>query len=275
MIDIDCSEWAILRFIGASFVLWLCYYLLFDRKAPFNQCRNYLLFSVLLAGAVSVVRIPVYPVKVVRPIKMERVVVKQETQMDKTSLVQVENDGIQPDTLAAVQAEVSEAIVPRVEEEIAEEPFYASWDYWQIVWIVYGLGVFVLLIHLLVEMARIWRLKRWGSCTMEADGICIVRNNEVVSPYSFYRMIFINRKLEGEVLRIVLLHEKAHIRNHHYRDTLFIEGLSILCWFNPFVWLVKRELRALHEFQVDRCLLSGEIELFEYQSIFEICPCFQ
>lgn len=32
MIDIDCSEWAILRFIGASFVLWLCYYLLFDRK---------------------------------------------------------------------------------------------------------------------------------------------------------------------------------------------------------------------------------------------------
>lgn len=61
MIDFDYSEWAILRFIGASFVLWLCYYLLFDRKAPFNQCRNYLLFSVLLAGAVSVLRIPVLP----------------------------------------------------------------------------------------------------------------------------------------------------------------------------------------------------------------------
>ena len=131
------------------------------------------------------------------------------------------------------------------------------------------------MVHLLVEMVRIWRLKRWGTCTTDADGICIVRNNEVVSPFSFYRMIFINRKLEGEVLRVVLLHEKAHIRNHHYRDTLFIEGLSILCWFNPFVWLVKRELRALHEFQVDRCLLSGEIELFEYQSIFEICSCFQ
>ena len=71
MIDFDYSEWAILRFIGASFVLWLCYYLLFDRKAPFNQCRNYLLFSVLLAGAVSVLRIPVYPVEVVKPVKME------------------------------------------------------------------------------------------------------------------------------------------------------------------------------------------------------------
>ena len=77
MIDFDYSEWAILRFIGASFVLWLCYYLLFDRKAPFNQCRNYLLFSVLLAGAVSVLRIPVYPVEVVKPVKMEQIVVVQ------------------------------------------------------------------------------------------------------------------------------------------------------------------------------------------------------
>lgn len=50
MIDFDYSEWAILRFIGASFVLWLCYYLLFDRKAPFNQCRNYLLFRCCWPG---------------------------------------------------------------------------------------------------------------------------------------------------------------------------------------------------------------------------------
>ena len=268
MIDFDYSEWAILRFIGASFVLWLCYYLLFDRKAPFNQCRNYLLFSVLLAGAVSVLRIPVYPVEVVKPVKMEQIVVAQEAQTDKVSLMQIDNNGIQPDTLAtAMLTDVNEAVTHQTEEEIVEEPFYVSWNYWQIAWIVYGSGVFILLVHLLVEMVRIWRLKRWGTCTTDADGICIVRNNEVVSPFSFYRMIFINRKLEGEVLRVVLLHEKAHIRNHHYRDTLFIEGLSILCWFNPFVWLVKRELRALHEFQVDRCLLSGEIELFEYQSI--------
>lgn len=268
MIDFDYSEWAILRFIGASFVLWLCYYLLFDRKAPFNQCRNYLLVSVLLAGAVSVLRIPVYPVEVVKPVKMEQIVVAQEAQTDKVSLMQIDNNGIQPDTLAtAMLTDVNEAVTHQTEEEIVEEPFYVSWNYWQIAWIVYGSGVFILLVHLLVEMVRIWRLKRWGTCTTDADGICIVRNNEVVSPFSFYRMIFINRKLEGEVLRVVLLHEKAHIRNHHYRDTLFIEGLSILCWFNPFVWLVKRELRALHEFQVDRCLLSGEIELFEYQSI--------
>ena len=131
--------------------------------------------------------------------------------------------------------DVNEAVTHQTEEEIVEEPFYVSWNYWQIAWIVYGSGVFILLVHLLVEMVRIWRLKRWGTCTTDADGICIVRNNEVVSPFSFYRMIFINRKLEGEVLRVVLLHEKAHIRNHHYRDTLFIEGLSILCWFNPLI----------------------------------------
>ena len=106
MIDFDYSEWAILRFIGASFVLWLCYYLLFDRKAPFNQCRNYLLFSVLLAGAVSVLRIPVYPVEVVKPVKMEQIVVAQEAQTDKVSLMQIDNNGIQPDTLATAMLTV-------------------------------------------------------------------------------------------------------------------------------------------------------------------------
>lgn len=150
------------------------------------------LFAVfgVVTGVVSVLRIPVYPVEVVKPVKMEQIVVVQEAQTDKVSLMQIDNNGIQPDTLAtAMLTDVNEAVTHQTEEEIVEEPFYVSWNYWQIAWIVYGSGVFILLVHLLVEMVRIWRLKRWGTCTTDADGICIVRNNEVVSPFSFYRMI--------------------------------------------------------------------------------------
>ena len=263
MIDFDWSECAILRFVGASFILWLCYYLLFDRKAPFNQCRTYLLCSVLLAGILSVVRIPVYPVEVQLPRVIEQPSIAQTTQPDEIQSNVIEEARIQPDKPTIVPPEEKVEQMP----QLKEPPFYESLDYIQLAWYVYGLGVLVLLIHLFIELVRIWRLKRWGSCTADSDGICIVRNNHVVSPFSYLRTIFINRKIEGEVLSIVLLHEKAHIRNHHYRDTVFIEGLCILSWFNPFVWLIKRELRALHEFQVDRYILSGEIELFKYQSI--------
>ena len=78
-------------------------------------------------------------------------------------------------------------------------------------------------------------------------------------------MIFINRKLEGEVLRVVLLHEKAHIRNHHYRDTLFIEGLSILCWFNPFSWLIRSEIRMNHEYLADKQVVTSGYDKKSYQ----------
>ena len=55
MIDFDYSEWAILRFIGASFVLWLCYYLLFDRKAPFNPMPElFAVFGVVGRGSIGV-----------------------------------------------------------------------------------------------------------------------------------------------------------------------------------------------------------------------------
>lgn len=90
---------------------------------------------------------------------MEQIVVVQEAQTDKVSLMQIDNNGIQPDTLAtAMLTDVNEAVTHQTEEEIVEEPFYVSWNYWQIAWIVYGSGVFILLVHLLVEMVRIWRL---------------------------------------------------------------------------------------------------------------------
>lgn len=267
MIGFDWSEWAILRFVGASFILWLCYYLLFDRKAPFSQCRIYLLYSVLLAGVVSTVRIPVYPVEVqtvgVQPVvEINQPIMPQVMQSSSTPTVAIEEIG-QSEMLPLTTSEENEKLAPPLQEE----PFYSSLNYWAIGKGIYGLGVLVLLIYLLTEMVRIWRLKRWGSSAVDADGICIVRNSHVISPFSFFRTIFINRKIEGEVLDIVLLHEKIHISNHHYRDTFFIECLCILCWFNPFVWLIKRELRLLHEFQVDRKMLADNIELFNYQRI--------
>ena len=261
MIEFDWSEWVILRFVGASFILWLCYYLLYDRKAAFNQCRKFLLFSVLLAILVAVVRIPVYPKEVI-PINDQQSII-HETQTNEISETKIEATGIQSDVPGTViSGGGNKPAMP-----LEEPPFYASWDYMQIAWSIYGIGVLILLLHLSTEVIRIKRLQRWGSCTTDTDGIHIVRNNNVSSPFSFYRTIFIHRKLEGEVLQVVLLHEKAHIFFHHYRDTFFIECMSILFWFNPFVWLIKRELRALHEFQVDNSLLSSKIELFNYQRI--------
>ncbi|MBQ7494828.1 MAG: hypothetical protein IJT75_03555, partial [Bacteroidaceae bacterium] len=49
----------------------------------------------------------------------------------------------------------------------------------------------------------------------------------------------------------ILAHEEAHVRHRHSYDIMVVEVLTALQWFNPVVWLLRQELRTLHEYQAD------------------------
>jgi len=73
------------------------------------------------------------------------------------------------------------------------------------------------------------------------------------TPLSFFRSIFWNRNIdvttrEGQQ---IFRHELFHVTQKHSFDTLFLELVHILCWFNPFFYLIKKELKAIHEFLAD------------------------
>ena len=252
--------YSLLRFGGASVLLLGIYYGLYDRKACFLHCRYYLLLMVLVAALVSVLRIPVYDSGrefVVTPVRAGEVV---EDAYQGRAASWREGNPVAP----------AENVTPAVTEEEEmpgkEEKVWEAWQTGEVLSLIYGIVAFVFLLRWVFAVVGIFRLKRWGSCE-EWEGMLVVRNNRVASPFSFFKMIFVNRKLQGETLRVVLAHEKTHIEHKHYRDTLAIEMYCILFWFNPFVWLVKRELKALHEFEVDRYLLNHGIELSKYQHI--------
>ncbi len=250
--------YSLLRFCGASVLLLGIYYGLYDRKACFLHCRCYLLLMVLLAASVSVLRIPVYDSGrefVVTPVRAGEVV---EDALQGQAASWQSGNPVAPTENVRLAEEVE---MPGKEEKVWE-----SWQTGEVLFLIYGIVAFVFLLRWVFAVVGILRLKRWGSCE-EWEGMLVVRNNRVASPFSFFKMIFVNRKLQGETLRVVLDHEKTHIEHKHYRDTLVIEMFCIFFWFNPFVWLVKRELMALHEFEVDRYLLNHGIELSKYQHI--------
>ncbi|MDE5612315.1 MAG: M56 family metallopeptidase, partial [Odoribacter sp.] len=252
--------YSLLRFGGASVLLLGIYYGLYDRKACFLHCRYYLLLMVLVAALVSVLRIPVYDSGrefVVTPVRAGEVV--EDVYQGRTASWQEGNP-------VAPAENVTPAVTGEEEMPGKEEEVWEAWQTEEVLFLIYGIVAFVFLLRWVFAVVGIFRLKRWGSCE-EWEGMLVVRNNRVASPFSFFKMIFVNRKLQGETLRVVLAHEKTHIEHKHYRDTLAIEMFCILFWFNPFVWLVKRELKALHEFEVDRYLLNHGIELSKYQHI--------
>ncbi len=129
--------------------------------------------------------------------------------------------------------------------------------------IVYGAGVLGLAIRFLIQLTCIIRI-RMQSRKAEIKGIQVYIPRKATQPFSFFHWVFIRPDLFSETeLDEVLIHEQAHVRQGHSIDVVFSELMCIACWFNPFAWLLKQEIRNNLEYMADnRVLQSGH----NYQS---------
>ncbi|MDR0422538.1 MAG: TonB-dependent receptor plug domain-containing protein [Proteiniphilum sp.] len=93
--------------------------------------------------------------------------------------------------------------------------------------------------------------------------LCITDRN--VSPFSWMKYIVLARRELPADSRTVIRHEMAHIRLRHSFDMIFFDIFTCLFWFNPFAWLLRREIRSVHEYQADRQVLDYGIDSKQYQ----------
>jgi N-acetylmuramoyl-L-alanine amidase len=110
-----------------------------------------------------------------------------------------------------------------------------------------------LLFALAISLLRIRRLIRRHEAA-PLHGIRIVRAGDVKgTPFSFFRYIFWNGEIDmdSETGRQILRHELAHVKGRHSADKLFLELMLIPFWANPVFWLIRRELKLVHEFIAD------------------------
>ncbi len=132
----------------------------------------------------------------------------------------------------------------------------------------YLIGLAVCLAWLVFQMAAqavlVVRLRRKHAVYGAGDGFDIPRRASLIltdddtSPYSFFNQIVVGtRGLSDEELRCILAHESHHVRGFHSLDLLFARMLCCMAWFNPFAWLMLRELRAVQEFQADAASLGA------------------
>lgn len=133
-----------------------------------------------------------------------------------------------------------------------------------LVYLIYFAGTSLFLLKFVIEMLSlsilIIRIKEPGK-----EIISLV--NSDITGFSALGHIFINQKLSPDEAKQVVNHEKNHLKKNHYADILIMELLISFQWFNPAVYLLSRELRALHEFQADReCIKSG-ISINNYQKL--------
>lgn len=129
----------------------------------------------------------------------------------------------------------------------------------------YWLVAALLALRFLFQLAGIVRLAR--RCpTQKIDGTTVHLLPRTEGPFSFFRWIFVCPDAHtGDELHEILTHERTHARQWHSIDVLTGELACIVCWFNPFAWLMKREIRTNLEYMADEKVLETGHDSRTYQ----------
>ena len=131
--------------------------------------------------------------------------------------------------------------------------------------VIYAAGAALFLLLFILRVGRLALLVRRCGCVRQR-GLRIVLCGSPGESFSFFNFVFLNRsKVPGGDMDRVLTHELAHVRKLHSLDVVLTELLSVVQWFNPFVWPYKRSLRETHEYLADRAVIAQGGGLARYQ----------
>ena len=141
-----------------------------------------------------------------------------------------------------------------------EKPFN-----WQLpLTIIYIIGVVVVLSRMLLSLWRLHRMRAESEIHPLADGRQIAVSDKAKTPFSWWKTVFLNHQDYEDGTTALLTHELGHLRLHHSADVLLVELLTALQWFNPTMWMLRADLRTIHEYEADQQVLSHGFNDIQY-----------
>ena len=86
------------------------------------------------------------------------------------------------------------------------------------------------------------------------DGVNLYMTDLEHAPFSYFKNLFWKHTIPVDSVlgRQILEHEMAHIRQRHTNDKIFMEITRSVFWFNPFFYLIRKEIHLIHEYLADK-----------------------
>jgi hypothetical protein len=133
--------------------------------------------------------------------------------------------------------------------------------------IIYIIGVMLFSLRSIAGLATLIsfyftseRYHQWGFMV-----VCV---NKKVSPFTFFNLLFVSGDhLNEDNIDALLVHEQFHRDQLHSVDSLILEVLTIVFWFNPVAWLFRRDIRAEHEYMADQQVIKKGFHMLDYQHL--------
>jgi TonB-dependent SusC/RagA subfamily outer membrane receptor len=202
------------------------YYHLFLRNNKFHTYnRFYLLAATVASILIPFINIPLY----------------FNQANEKTSVLY--------QTLTVISAADPESVAFAPNQDMNYTSFF-TWE--NLLWAFYILIAVLVFTRFLVALFKINYLLR-NNNVEKLDSIRFINTQEPGTPFSFFRWLFWNNKikLQSTEGQQVFRHELFHIQQKHSWDIVFMELLTVVFWLNPFFHLIKKEIKAIHEFLAD------------------------
>ena len=128
---------------------------------------------------------------------------------------------------------------------------------------IYVIGMLAYWFMVIRSFIEVWKMiashpKQWK------DDCWLVIIPEKIPSFSWSNYIVISEE-DYRNYPQVLVHERMHYLCRHSYDILFFTIVHALHWFNPMVWLIRTELKQLHEFEADQGVINQGIDATQYQ----------
>ena len=220
------------------------------KKVGFRICRAYLIVTMVLSVAIPLMEVPLY--------QSEKMTV-----LNDWTVLSFDDFGAVPADLEEAVAvnHNSEAIKPESSAQITGK----SIDLKLILTILYTLVGAISLTLLAYNTARIYRLRSKSKLTYEED-YTLAEHEDIKTPFSFIRTIFMGFNYEPQERRQILTHEASHVRHRHSYERLFMSILRSIFWFNPFFWMAEKDLEEVQEWEADKDVLDEGWNLKTYRT---------
>jgi hypothetical protein len=127
-------------------------------------------------------------------------------------------------------------------------------------------GGLVTIVIFLINHVKIRGIKR-NSRLIRSGYHEIYISHRPILPFIYNKAIIIPDSVSGPDLEIIIRHESFHHELAHHLDIILVQVFQSVFWLNPFIYLLKRELFRLHEYQVDQLVISSGVDPLDYKYV--------
>ncbi|MBQ8808907.1 MAG: peptidoglycan DD-metalloendopeptidase family protein [Bacteroidales bacterium] len=248
----------IIEVIICSGLFLVIYRWLLARKVSFRLCRAYIMATMILAAAIPAMDVPMYTIDEQRnqyallPYLMsDDMALEDAAAAEAYSAETAATGDMQALDASAVQMEKSKADVRKIVT-------------WALI-CIYILAAAASLSLVLYSSYRISLLRKRSKLT-HTEEYTLAEHEEIKTPFSFIRTIFLGYDYERYEREQIITHEASHVRHGHSYERIALSILRSLFWFNPFFWMAEKSLEEVQEWEADKDVLNEGYELDKYRT---------